>query len=544
MKQIHLRKIRILVSLLFFISLLFLFLGIQLLPFSTLEDFLLRLQFLPSVLRFMALFFSVTAMGFVLIIILSLLFGRIYCSSICPLGTLQDIIIAITRFLKPKKKRRFHFKTKRKRIFRYSILGLTLIFWLSGSLFLVNLLDPFSNFGKISASLFQPAYVWVHNNLVFALGRFDIFLFAPQNLHGLPLDVILVSAGVLITVFAMAAWRGRLFCNTLCPVGSILGIAAAKPFFRISFSDEACTGCKRCEWVCKAECLDSRNRKVDYSRCINCFNCFASCPNGGIGYVLATRSTTKQQAEQAAAHPAAGRRQFFSNVAYGLLSLPLLSKAANAQHGQGRRRRQQQLANLVPASKPGMIPIDVQYPTTPPGSISHEHFTTHCIACYLCVSACPTKVIVPSFYTYGLKGFMQPTLDFHRSFCNYDCVKCTEVCPTGAITRQTPEEKRLIQIGVVRFLVESCVVTVDRTDCGACAEHCPTQAVRMVPWQDGLFIPEIIPSLCVGCGACEYACPTEPYKAIYVHGRTMHRQARIIEDDRGPREDEIDDFPF
>lgn len=560
MKQVHLRKIRIIVSVVFFASLLFLFLGIKLYPFQAMENLLLRLQFLPSLLRFMAIFFSITTLGFVLISLLTILFGRVYCSSICPLGTLQDIIIAGARIVKPKKSRKFHFSVNRKRIFRYSILLITVVFWISGSLFLVNLLDPFSNFGKITVSLLQPVYLWLHNSLVFSLEGLDVFILSPLTMHALPANVVLVSVSIFLTILLMAIWRGRLFCNTLCPVGSILSLMSIKPVFRIAFRDEACTGCKRCEWVCKAECLDSKIRYVDQSRCINCFNCFASCPNGGIRYVPPALSSHKKRQEtppldkanmkiassgkEIAEPKNADKRQFLLNITGGLLSIPILTGKAFAQRGEGRRRRQQQLENLAPASRPGMIPIDIQYPTTPPGSISHEHFTKHCIACYLCVGACPTKVIVPSFYTYGLKGFMQPTLDFHRSFCNYDCVACTEVCPTGAITRQTPEQKRIIQIGVVRFLVESCVVTVDRTDCGACSEHCPTKAVQMVRWQDGLFIPEITPSLCIGCGACEFACPTEPYKAIYVHGRKVHRTARAIDHRQGPREDETDDFPF
>ncbi len=561
MRQVHLRKIRIIVSVVFFASLLFLFLGINLKPFQALENLLLRLQFLPSLLRFMAIFFSITTLGFVLISLLTVLFGRVYCSSICPLGTFQDFIIAGARIVKPRKSRRFHFSANRKRIFRYSILLITVVFWISGSLFLVNLLDPFSNFGKITVSLLKPAYLWLHNSLVFSLEGFDVFILSPLTMHALPTEVVMVSAGIFLSVLLMAFWKGRLFCNTLCPVGSILSLMSSKPVFRIAFNHEACTGCKRCEWVCKAECLNSNIRQVDHSRCINCFNCFASCPNGGINYVPPTlashkkkqktspldkRNTKTPSSDKETAKPKnAHKRQFLLNITGGLLSIPLLTGKALAQcAGGGRRRRQQQLENLVPASQPGIIPIDVQYPATPPGSISHEHFSKHCIACYLCVSACPTKVIVPSFYTYGLKGFMQPTLDFRRSFCNYDCVACTEVCPTGAITKQTPEQKRVIQIGVVRFLVESCVVTVDRTDCGACSEHCPTKAVQMVRWQDGLFIPEITPSLCIGCGACEFACPTEPYKAIYVHGRTVHRTARAIDHRQGPREDETDDFPF
>ncbi len=543
MVQAHLRKIRIIVSLVVFAAMLFLFLGISIFASDAIASTLLHFQFLPSVLRFMALFFSITTMGFVLIIILTLVFGRVYCSSICPLGTLQDIIIAISRRLKPKKKRRFFFTTNRKRILRYGVLALTVIFWMAGSLFLVNLLDPYSNFGKITVSLFQPVYVWLHNALVFTLESFDIFAIRPLSLHALPLDVVLISAAIFLTIVVMAAFRGRLFCNTLCPVGSTLGLIGSKPLFQIQFNEAACTFCKKCEWVCKAECLDSKNQQVDHSRCINCFNCLGSCPQQGITYSLKGVSSKQEPAIRQSNN----KRQFLLTLFSGLLSIPLFKKEVTAQGGRGGQRCQQRQRDadrqrIGPGA--GMIPIDNQRAVTPPGSLSHEHFTKHCIACYLCVSACPTKVIVPSFYAYGLEGFMQPTLDFNRSFCNYDCVKCTEVCPTGAITRQTPGEKQLIQIGVVRFLVESCVVTVDRTDCGACSEHCPTKAVQMVPWRDGLFIPEITPSLCVGCGACEFACPTEPYKAIYVDGREVHRQARAIIDDEGPREDDADDFPF
>ncbi len=543
MIQAHLRKIRIIISLVFFAALLLLFLGISTIVFDAIANTLLHFQFLPSILRFMALFFSITAMGFVLVIILTLVFGRVYCSSICPLGTLQDIIIAISRRFKSKKKRRFLFTSNRKRILRYGVLALTVIFWLSGSLFLVNLLDPYSNFGKITVSLLQPVYVWLHNALVFTLESFDIFAIRPLSLHTLPLDVVIISAAIFLTIVLMAALRGRLFCNTLCPVGSTLGLIGSKPLFRITFNEAACTFCKRCEFVCKAECLDSKNHEVDHSRCINCFNCVESCTQGGISYSVQKKTLQKQTVTPQGTN----KRQFLLTLFSGLLSIPLINKKVSAQRGGGGQRCQRQhdreRQRLGPAGA-GMIPIEHQRPATPPGSISHDHFTKHCIACYLCVSACPTKVIVPSFYAYGLEGFMQPTLDFNRSFCNYDCVKCTEVCPTGAITRQTPEKKQLIQIGVVRFLVESCVVTVDQTDCGACSEHCPTKAVQMVPWKDGLFIPEITPSLCVGCGACEFACPTEPYKAIYVDGREVHRMARAIIDDEGPREDDADDFPF
>lgn len=527
MQQAHLKKFRIVISLLVFVSLLFLFLGIGMQPFNRMADGLLLLQFIPSVLRFSALFFSISALGFVLIIILSLLFGRIYCSSLCPLGTFQDIVIATGRKLQPGKKRKFHYTPNKKRILRYGILTATVVAWISGSLFLVNLLDPYANFGKLSVSLFQPAYIWLYNNLAFVLERLDLFWMAPKTMHTLPWNTVLVSAGIFLAITGMSVWRGRLFCNTLCPAGSALGLLSESPLYRITFDDRECTGCRRCEWVCKAECLDSKAGSVDHGRCVSCFNCIASCPNRGIRYALARKAKRRT----AAAKPLADntKRQFMLTMASGLLGVPLLRNSV--LYAQG-------------ASEPGMIPPERQLPVTPPGSLSHRHFNRHCIACYLCVSACPTNVIVPSFFDFGLHGFMQPRLDYHKNFCNYDCTRCTEVCPTGAITRQSEEEKKQIKIGEVRFLVESCVVTVDRTDCGACSEHCPTKAVQMVPYEDGLFIPEIHPELCVGCGACEYACPTEPYKAIYVTGLPVHKKATPIEEVDGPREDDADDFPF
>ncbi len=539
MRLQYLKKIRILVSLLFFTAILFMFLGISLPALSQLGELSLRLQLLPSILRFMALFFSISALGFVLVILLTLIFGRIYCSSVCPMGTFQDMVIAISRLFKKKKNRRFHFTKNRKLILRYSVLAATLILWISGSLFLLNLLDPYSNFGKLAVSVFHPAYIAANNALAFTLERFDIFAVAPMSMHSLPWEVMMVSLGVVSVITIMAIWRGRLFCNTLCPAGAILGLFSVSPVFRIAFTPGACTACKKCEWVCKAECLDSNSLKVDHSRCISCFNCFSSCPNQGLHF---TTSSTLP-ARKAQIENSGNKREFLLTLASGLLSFPLLKTQAFAQRSRTQQvdRQQTQLQNR---SQAGMIPPGVRKPVTPPGSISHEHFTKHCIACYLCVSKCPTKVITPSFFDYGLEGFMQPKLDFEKSFCNYDCVACTEICPTGAITKQTPEQKRVIKIGVVRFLYESCVVTTDRTDCGACSEHCPSKAVQMVPYEDGLFIPQVTPPLCIGCGACEFACPTQPFKAIYVAGMPVHKTARAPEEADGPREDITDDFPF
>ncbi|MCK4465534.1 MAG: 4Fe-4S dicluster domain-containing protein, partial [Bacteroidales bacterium] len=174
-----------------------------------------------------------------------------------------------------------------------------------------------------------------------------------------------------------------------------------------------------------------------------------------------------------------------------------------------------------------------------------ENFTDNCTACTLCISACPTDVLQPSFLQYGITGIMQPHMDYHSGFCNYDCVICSQICPTGAILPVTLENKQLIQLGKSIFVKDNCIVHTDKTDCGACSEVCPTKAVYMVPYEEGdLFIPEVNNDICVGCGACEYACPTKPYKAIYVNGNFLHETAEEPKEEEIAKPDDEEEFPF
>ncbi len=527
MKLYHLRKLRIIVSLIIFVSILILFLDISNTFTDSISKAFLRLQFFPSLLRFFALFFAFSGLGFLFVILLTLVFGRVYCSSLCPLGTLQDIVINFSKRFKSRKNRKFNYSRFSNKFLRYGILAATLLFWIFGSLFLINLLDPYSNFGKISVTFFQPLFFAINNGLNSLLEKAYIYTLNPLEIKSVPLYVVLVSLSIFMTIIIMSVWRGRLFCNTICPVGSALGIFSNVSLYKIGFQEEACTKCMKCEIVCKAECLDSKNNTVDQSRCVSCFNCFASCPNNGIYYENRYKSV-KAKDESVDNKQANDRRDFIKTLATATLAIPMLSgKRLLAQNATG----------------PGRIPTGTAHPVLPPGALNYNHFTSKCIACYLCVSVCPTNVIVPSFFDYGLEGFMQPKLDFHRNFCNFDCVRCGEVCPTGAITQLTHEKKTITQIGVAKFMYESCIVTVDRTDCGACSEHCPTKAVQMVPY-NGLFIPEVTPELCIGCGACEYACPTEPYKAIFVESNRKHKEAIPIEESEGPQEHDEDEFPF
>ena len=134
-------------------------------------------------------------------------------------------------------------------------------------------------------------------------------------------------------------------------------------------------------------------------------------------------------------------------------------------------------------------------------------------------------------------------MDYHNGFCAYECIRCVETCPTGALFPLSLDAKKLTQVGKSVFIEDNCIVKTEKTACGACAESCPTKAVHMVPYEGTLVIPETTEDICIGCGHCEFACPTTPYKAIYVNGNTEHLAAGIPENTQTELT-RPDEFPF
>ena len=181
----------------------------------------------------------------------------------------------------------------------------------------------------------------------------------------------------------------------------------------------------------------------------------------------------------------------------------------------------------------------------PPGACNIDWFNKKCTGCLLCTTKCPSHVLkAASVKEYGWAGILQPYMSYTNGFCNYNCKQCADVCPTGALNNGlTIEEKRLVQCGVAEFREHLCVVITDGTSCGACSEHCPTQAVKMVPYKDGLTLPHLDQSLCIGCGGCEYICPVLPHKAIYIEGLPVQTKAK--EPEKGKEEEHnVEDFGF
>ena len=520
MKSSALRHIRTVFALLVLILFAFLFLDFRGLLGEKAFSPITYLQFLPSLVKFIIA--GVTAAtGFIVVLVLTVLTGRTYCSFLCPLGILQDVISRIGGFVK-RRFRRYGYK-KPYTILRYFILVLTAGILALGGIYVLTILDPYSIFGRFMSYFVQPVVLLINNLLASVLGRFDIYSIYHVDIKPYELAAYIVPTAFLLLVGILSFRHGRLYCNTVCPVGTLLGLVSKISIFRIKFDEDRCTRCGRCAMACKSSCIDFLNKNVDLSRCVNCFNCIDACKENAMSYGL-VRLKPKQLSTD---DTDSSRRGFLAG------SLALLAGGSQLLRAQG--------TTPAPAAE-STVKEDRLYPVTPPGSVSIESFTSRCTACTLCVSACPTNVLQPSVSEYGFAGIMQPRMDFHSGFCNYDCTRCTDVCPTGAIMPLMIEAKKLTQIGKAVFIKENCIVHTEKTACGACSEHCPTKACHMVPYENGLLIPEVRDEICIGCGACEYACPTKPYKAIFVDGNPVHEAAVK------PETEELDavpsDFPF
>ncbi len=521
MNLAKLKKIRVYVALIFFVITLLLFLDIKHIIPELFTPYLLYFQFIPSAVKFFNQY-SLLATGFLIVLIITFLFGRIYCSSVCPLGTLQDIISRLSMRINRNK----YFQMIRNfRMLRYSILTLTILSLFSGSMILLNLLDPFSLAGKIFSNLFRIPLIEVNNLVAFTLEEFDIYVIYPIELKAVSWFAIIFSSTVLLIIGIMSFTKGRLFCNTICPLGTFLGLASKLSLYKITIEETDCSGCGACETVCKSGCIDNENKKIDFDRCVNCFNCFTVCPSNGIVYKKSFPSFLKTKSTDLDID----KRKFFTRLFIGIVAS---SEFLRAQ------------IKVIPKKKSTLPVVKKLYPT-PPGSGNVEHFYNNCTACHLCVSACPTHVLQPSFLEHGFFNIMQPFLDNSAAYCTFECVRCTEVCPTGALLPLSIEKKTKIQIGKTIFVKENCVVETEGTECGACSEHCPTKAVIMIPYKNKLKIPDLRNEYCVGCGACEYACPTIPYKAIYVEGNEIHQIAKIAPQERLNQQiDYKKEFPF
>ena len=485
-----LRKIRTILAAVFFVLITLLFLDFT----GTLHHWLswmAKIQFLPAVM-------ALNVVVVVALIALTLVFGRIYCSVICPLGVFQDLLARLRR-----KKNKYSY-SKEVKWLRYPVLAVFVLAGVAGIGSLFQLLAPYSAYGRIATMIFQPVWKLGNNLLAMVAERMDSYAFYTIDTWMRSLPVLIIAA-VTLVVLAVLAWRGgRTYCNTICPVGTILSFFARFSWLKIRFDEEKCKNCSLCSKNCKAACIDFKTHTVDYSRCVACGNCIDSCKFDALKY-----SSSMQTKKNASVD--ASKRSF-------LLASALVSTAAMAQ-------KKEKLMDGGLADIEDKVAPQRQTPLTPPGSLSFDHYAQHCTGCQLCVSECPNQVLRPSS---DLMHLMLPEMSYEHGYCRPECTRCSEVCPAGAIKKIDKPEKTSIQIGHAVWIKKNCVVLTDEVECGNCARHCPSGAIEMVPLdhdnEDSPKVPAINEAACIGCGACEYVCPSRPFSAIYVEGHEVHRK--------------------
>jgi len=485
-------------------------------------------------------------------------FGRVYCSAICPFGIMQDMFSRMAQLVRGKKQK-FQFRptmTKtRLTLFAIFVIGL------SAFPTFVNILDPYSNYGRIVSSIARPAYRKANDMLAkreHEKKNYDtVFRIVDEHqrlVHLSALATALVALGVIGTLSVL---YGRRYCNTICPVGTFLGFLSRDSQFQVRLKHN-CSSCGLCTAACKGECIDAKNKTIDASRCVACFNCLSVCRRDAIAYSLplVEKDVVPEKSQPCATmshQPVDGpnpnttdprRRRFLHWSMFSLLIPTVVGTLA-------KKVKATTLSLSHAPAKQGESVVDYKktLPIIPPGAGSIARYKSKCTGCHLCVSKCPAGIITHSTFELGLSGFMQPILNFEHFFCDYDCVICSTVCPSHALLPLTKEEKHITRIGKAIFLTENCVVHSMNENCASCDEHCSTKAIKMVPYGDPalhLVIPQIDDDLCIGCGACEHACPVRPSRAIYVDGLVAHEEAKPAYDPDAKQEDisESIDFPF
>ena len=529
-----LKLTRRILAIIFWLGITFLFLDFT----GTLHPYfgwMAKIQFLPSIL-------AVDISTIILLIVLTLLVGRIYCSIICPLGVLQDFFAWIGKLsiFRKNKKAKFANKysySKPKTWLRLAVLALFIIMLLASINAGVILLAPYSSYGRMVASLLQPAYIEINNLLAVWSAANDNYMFYQVEQHNNPTILFAVAAITAIILFILAFKNGRTYCNTICPVGTVLGYLAKFSLGKIKVEDSKCIQCGLCAQNCKAACIKVEKGKpvvIDYTRCVTCGDCETVCNKKAIGLKYAPvwekgNKTTKDTSEKNTDSDIS-RRSFLSITGTALATAAIKAQEKTTDGGLAEIEDKQ-----IPERATSI---------TPPGSLSARNLQQHCTACQLCIANCPNGVLRPS---QKLETFLQPEMQYDKGYCRPECTRCTDVCPTGAIRPITKEEKTAIQIGHAVWVEKNCIPLTDGQNCGNCAKHCPTGAIQMIPadrslkrhpeygfWMDAngnrvntrnmKQIPAINTEKCIGCGSCEYLCPARPFSAIYVEGHEQHRE--------------------
>lgn len=467
-----------------------------------------------------------------LILAVTLLFGRVFCNWICPYGTLHQFIGWLFN-TRPGKERIQSNAYRPLFALKYAILIVFLIMASMGAL-QIGLLDPICLMYRTFATVFAPMIDMGISGTSNQMAR--------AGLDTLWIDNLKFAPGTEARVFVGSFWIGvmifvlvgmnvvipRFFCRVMCPLGALLGVISRFSLFRINRDVHKCTDCNLCMTRCEGA-ADPQGQ-VRVSECFSCMNCIDDCPEDALTFSMVGLDT-----KQVVKAPDMSRRQVvFASIA-GVFAVPFLKNTgANTDHH----------------FEPELM--------RPPGSVEESDFLAKCIKCDQCINSCPTNVLQPAtFEEAGIEGLWTPVMNFETGHCQLKCTMCSEVCPTGAIRKITVEEKLgkgvfeeegPIRLGTAFFDKGRCLPHAMEIPCVVCEEVCPTSPkaiqTKDVEQKDVfgnvvvLNKPFMVPDLCIGCGICEHECPVKDDRAVYVTavGESRSEERRLLLRERKVKE--------
>jgi len=439
-----------------------------------------------------------------IIIGLTFLFGRCFCSWVCPLGTLID---GSGHFIKSGKAN-VHLP-----YLKYVILIIVLM----SSAFGVQVLgfvDPFSLLVRGMVFSIDPVF-----HYLVSLGFDSIYTMGPSVFSDyteplyewlktfvLPFkqsffDLSMVSFLLLVFIFLLELVGKRFWCKNLCPLGGLLALISRLSVFKRR-PVKSCKNCGLCETRCRMDAFDE-GHGLKFEECTLCMDCLAFCPDQITHFKFGIPKNQTQMNMN--------RRQLVTAGLAGL-ALPALIQTS------------------------GMSKMTGDALIRPPGALPEIDFLASCVRCGECMKVCINHALQPLSFENGLEGLFTPKLVPRRGYCEFNCTLCTQVCPTGALEKLNVNQKHEVVMGKAYFEPARCLVYAQKKSCIVCEEHCPThdKAIKFNEMitldNDGNSIvlkqPYVKEELCIGCGICEYICPIQGSSGIRVVGRTSQEGAR------------------